>query len=392
MKKFAAQYIITGAGDILKRGVVSCEDNGKIISVTDTSGEMRESAATPFYNGIIVPGFVNCHTHVELSDMKGVTARGRGLGNFLRDIREKRNPSADRALRAIEQADRDMYGTGTSAVADICNTPLSFNTKDNSKIDYINLLEVFGIDPAKAEKRLDEIRALKAEADMHGASSYIVPHSVYSVSVPLYKKLAAMIRDNRITSVHFLESGQERDMIDHLKGKLVDSYVSMGFDKAILEVGAESHMQVVRDYLPGTGKLIMVHNTFADRDIIKAVQKRDNVYWCLCPNSNLYIENKLPPVNCLREQDASIVLGTDSLASNDSLNLLEELKTLQQYFPGIELTEMIAWASFNGAEALDLSYKLGSIEEGKTPGLVLIENCDLEKIRLTAESRSRRLI
>jgi cytosine/adenosine deaminase-related metal-dependent hydrolase len=392
MKKFAAQYIITGTGDVLKRGVVSCDDSGMIVSVSDTSGELKEAAAIPFYNGIIVPGFINCHTHLELSDMKGVVERGQGLGRFIADIREKRNPSEDMARRAIIQSDRDLYRSGTAAVADICNTRLTFDTKDKSKIDYINLLEIFGIDPGKAGKRMDEIIALKKEADDHKSPSFIVPHSVYSISQPLFNMIREVIDDNLVTSIHFLESMQERELINKLEGELLHSYNRMGIDKDILSQRAQDHLQVVRDYLPASGKLILVHNTFADSDIIRAVQERGDVSWCLCPNANLYIENSLPPLEELRESSATIVLGTDSLASNDSLNLLEEIKTLQHYYPAIDLPEMVEWATINGAETLNLSDRLGTIEEGKAPGLVLLENCDLVNLRLKADTSSTRLI
>ncbi len=214
MRKFAAQYIITATGDILKRGVITTDNNGTILDIHHASGELKESASTPFYNGIIVPGFINCHSHIELSDMKGMLGRGSGLGNFIRDIRDKRNPSTENALLSIKQADRDIFKTGTSAVADICNTSLTFDINDSSPVRYINLLEVFGIDPAKAEKRIADILSLKEEADKFQSLSYIVPHSVYSLSQPLFTRLAKLIEGNSISSIHFLESPQEVQLLE----------------------------------------------------------------------------------------------------------------------------------------------------------------------------------
>ena len=217
MKRFSAQYIITGTGEILKRGVVTCDNDGRISDIKDTSGNFTETSSTPFYNGIIVPGFVNCHSHIELSDMKGIVERGKGLGSFIAHVREKRNPSQEDALKAIKVADRDLYMSGTSAVADICNTSLTFSIKDSSPVRYINLLEVFGIDPSRAAKRAEEITALKSVADTFLTPSYIVPHSVYSISQSLFNKLSDLIRENDITSIHFLESPQERQLLISLK-------------------------------------------------------------------------------------------------------------------------------------------------------------------------------
>ncbi len=391
MKRFSAQYIITGTGEILKRGVITCDDNGKITDISDTKGNLTETPATTFYNGIIVPGFVNCHSHIELSDMKGMLERGGGLGSFVGDIREKRNPSHKDAVRAISQADRDLYSSGTSAVADICNTSLSFSIKDRSRVSYINFLEVFGMEPSGASRRIEDIIALKKEADTYATPSYIVPHSVYSLSQTLFDRLSVLIEDNDICSIHFMESPQERQLIDNLEGELLESYRSMGISDEAISDRVPGHLQAIDKYLPSEGKLILVHNTFADTNIISELQRHKNVYWCLCPNSNLFIENNLPPVEELVKNSAKIVLGTDSLASNSSLNLLEELKTLQKHFASLDLSALIIWATRNGAEALNMD-KLGTIEKGKTPGLVLIENCDLERLKLSDQSRSVRLI
>jgi imidazolonepropionase-like amidohydrolase len=81
----------------------------------------------------------------------------------------------------------------------------------------------------------------------------------------------------------------------------------------------------------------------------------------------------MPPIELLRANNAEIVIGTDSYASNWSLNILDELKTIQKQFPSIPLSEMLGWATMNGARALQMEKSLGSFEKGKKPGIVLIE-------------------
>ena len=391
MKKFAAQYIITASGSLLKRGIITCTDDGTIVSVTDTGGEMPEEASTQFYNGIIIPGFVNCHSHIELSDMKGITKGGAGLGSFIKEVREKRNTDINKAVDAIRAADRDIYRSGTSALADICNTSLSFGIKDESPVHYINLLEVFGINPGSAFKRIDELKALAKEAALYNTPHWIVPHSFYSLSESLLSELSSLMKGNELTSVHFLESPQERQLLDNMSGDLMESYRAMGITEEMLGSRAPGHINSLVKYLPGEGNLLLVHNTFATREDISVLTARPGTWWCLCPNSNLYIENSLPPVMELISASARIVLGTDSLASITSINPLEELKTLQREFPVIGLAELVRWASANGAMALGIEH-LGTIEPGKRPGLVLIENCDLQNLKLTADSSSKRLI
>jgi cytosine/adenosine deaminase-related metal-dependent hydrolase len=134
-------------------------------------------------------------------------------------------------------------------------------------------------------------------------------------------------------------------------------------------------LQSVLPYLKDAAKTIWVHNSFTSESDIKAVQATNtDAYWCLCPSANQYIENTMPPVQLLREQHANIVVGTDSYASNWSLNMLDELKRIQLHNPQIPIAEMLTWITSNGARALQMEDTLGSIEKGKKPGLVFIEN------------------
>jgi cytosine/adenosine deaminase-related metal-dependent hydrolase len=111
------------------------------------------------------------------------------------------------------------------------------------------------------------------------------------------------------------------------------------------------------------------------------------MFFCLCPNANLYIGGKLPDVELLIRRNCVLVIGTDSLASNHQLSILEELKTLQQQFPQLSTPTLLKWATANGAEALGMEGMLGSFHPGKKPGLVLIEGLEGEKFAAAATAR-----
>ena len=112
----------------------------------------------------------------------------------------------------------------------------------------------------------------------------------------------------------------------------------------------------------------------------------------LCPNSNLFIEDRLPNVELLRFHGLNICLGTDSLSSNHSLSVLDEMITLHQYFPNIPFGELVQWATGNGAKALRMEKQIGTIEPGKQPGLNLITGMDLQQLKLLPGSHVKRLI
>jgi cytosine/adenosine deaminase-related metal-dependent hydrolase len=171
----------------------------------------------------------------------------------------------------------------------------------------------------------------------------------------------------------------------------MESYQRMGILPERLETAA-SHETAVLNEVSSSGNLILVHATYAGRETIRAVKARNNLFWCLCPNSNLYIGNTLPPVSQLIEEGCDLVIGTDSLASNRKLSILEELKTIQFNFPELSLADLVSWATANGARALGEEKQYGTIEPGKKPGLLVLENVDLQNMKLLPETTVTRLI
>jgi cytosine/adenosine deaminase-related metal-dependent hydrolase len=391
MRKFSAQYIFTNTGQVLKRGLITTEDDGTITRIDETGGKLTETGSTEFYNGIIIPGFINCHCHLELSHMKNTIPPGNGLAEFIRGIRNQRAGSSAEIATAIQKADNEMSSSGIVLCADICNTSDTFDIKLQSGIRYLNLIEVFGIDPDRAPMRLNEAERLAELADTEGLPWCMVPHSVYSLSLPLLALVRNKTLKNKVTSIHFMESEAEIEFLQSGTGTLVDYYRESGLLPQEPQP-VQSHSSAILNEITGSGNLILVHCTHADIRTIKEVSGRKNLYWCLCPNSNNYIENHLPPVDLFIKEGCKIILGTDSLASNRHLSILSEMINLQDSFPSVTLDELVKWATLNGAEALGEENLFGSLEPGKKPGLLLLENIDLQALRLLPDTSVKRLI
>ena len=117
----------------------------------------------------------------------------------------------------------------------------------------------------------------------------------------------------------------------------------------------------------------------------------NNVYWAVCPLSNIFIHNALPPIPLMRANGLDIMVGTDSLSSNDDLDMVKELYCLHENFKEVPMTELLGWACLNGARFLSKDDVLGTLTAGKKPGLVFIDKLD-EEGNLTSESRSRRIV
>ena len=390
MKHFSAQYIFTNEGPPLKRGIVSVKNDGTIAAVVDSGGNLSERGSAEFHNGIIIPGFVNCHCHLELSHMKGNSAPGSGLAEFLKNFRTKRENGNETMLFSAAEADREMYAGGVVLCADICNTRMTFDIKKKSRIKYISLLEVFGLQPEKAGRRMAEVLQLASIARDYNLPYSIVPHAAYSISLTLFRLLKEATANNKVTSIHFMETEAEKSFLKYYDGPLMESYRESELLPETREIVSD-HAEAVLEEITPSGNLILVHNTFADRTTIRKVRERENLYWCLCPRANLYIEDHVPPVDLLTGEGCRIVTGTDSLASNGSLDILAELKVLQAHFPEVQLAELVRWATLNGAAALRQEHTFGSIRRGKKPGLLLLQDIDLQNMRLLPESRVRRL-
>jgi cytosine/adenosine deaminase-related metal-dependent hydrolase len=154
-------------------------------------------------------------------------------------------------------------------------------------------------------------------------------------------------------------------------------YELMKIDNSHHQATKRSSLQSYFDKLEKADNAILVHNTFTkqeDIDYIKLQTSNSKLqtFFCLCVNANKYIEDALPPIELLRKNNCEIILGTDSLASNWSLNILDEIKTIRKNFPSIPIAEILQWATSNGAKALQMDDQLGSFEKGKRPGIILI--------------------
>jgi cytosine/adenosine deaminase-related metal-dependent hydrolase len=183
-------------------------------------------------------------------------------------------------------------------------------------------------------------------------------------------------------SIHNQETAFEDEFFQKGRGDFLRMYEMMNIDNTHHQPTMRSSLQSYFDKVSKAKNAILVHNTFTKEDDINYIKKQASnpelqTFFCFCVNANKYIEDALPPIELLRKNDCSIVLGTDSLASNWSLNILDEIKTIRKNFASIPLQEILKWATSNGARALNMDDQLGSFEKGKTPGVVLFNEKNL---------------
>jgi len=396
VRKIAATYIFPCNQTPIKNGILICETDGTVVEIIDNKGELKEEAGLEFYSGILIPGFVNTHCHLELSHLKGKIEEKTGIGGFLGKINTLRNKEPDNIEKIIHTADRKMWAAGIAAVGDISNSVLTIGTKQKSKIYYHTFVESFGFHPSRAEKAFDYAQFIYSEFQANKLCASIVPHSPYSVSESLFNKIKenALVEKN-ILSIHNQESKGEAQFYKDGTGPIANHLQhNLGIDISHWKPTGRSSLNSILNYLPSENQLLLVHNTYtqkADLDELRKNRSLENTFFILCPNSNLYIENQLPPVSLFQNEKLNICIGTDSLASNHQLSILLEIITLQQNFPNIELKNLLKWATLNGAKALGIEQNFGSLESGKKPGINLISGVDFKTMKLTENSKIKRL-
>lgn len=397
MRKIAATYIFPVNRPPVKNGILICNNDGTVVEVIENMEKIREQSNLEYYSGILVPGFINAHCHLELSFLKNKIPEKTGIGDFIGYINRLRNLETEQIVPEMQKADRQMFMNGVAAVGDISNTSLSLNIKKKSKMYYHTFVESFGFHPSRAERAFNIAKFVNDEFQGEGLPASIVPHSPYSVSVPLFEKISKNAKDeNSILTFHNQESSAEKQFYKDGSGPIADHLQNnLGIDISHWKPTGRSSLNSALKFLPKENQLLLVHNTFTDKvDIEKIKKKRSlkNTFFVLCPNSNLFIENRLPPVDLFRNEKLNICIGTDSLASNHNLSVLNEMVTLQTKFPETKLEELFKWASLNGARALKTDKKFGSFEPGKNPGVNLITGVDFRNMKLTVTSKVKRLI
>ncbi|MCU0346756.1 MAG: amidohydrolase family protein [Saprospiraceae bacterium] len=407
MRKLTADLLLPISSDPINNAVVITDDQGKILAIDQR--ENHDPASLEVHRGVITPGFVNAHCHLELSHMKGVAPTGTGLLPFLKTVVNHRHVAQEQIDAAIEQADRDMWEAGIQAVGDICNKADTAATKRRSPIRYYSFVEMFDfLNDARAQQTFDGYHEVFAQqSDENGDRKSCVPHAPYTVSKTLFKLINAAnqsaVRSPQsaaTVSIHNQETIHEDQFFLNRTGDFNEFYRSFGIPLDGFEPTGRPSIYYALENMDAQHRTLFVHNTETLPEEIQAAHAwgpksavrnpQSAIFWASCPNANLYIENRLPNYRHFLDNEAIVCLGTDSLTSNWQLSILEEMKTIARYQSYVPFETLLRWATLNGAMALGFDDELGSIEVGKRPGLLLL---DLdERLKLDFSTSVKRLV
>jgi len=379
--KFKADKIFDGYRFLDEDKVLITDKDGviqDIVSWSEAGDEVQN------FSGILSPGFINCHCHLELSHLKNVIPPHTGLIEFLCSVVTKRDFDPEIIQEEIIKAEKEMFENGIVAVGDIGNTADTAEVKSKSRIYWQNFVEVLSFTDEKAEENFNHYKNIAAQFESSLRTSNlrnrtsIVPHAPYTISPKTFQLINEATK-NQIISIHNQEHPAEDELYKTGEGEYLKLFKIFGIDKSPFPVTGKSSIRSVLPYFNNGQTIILIHNTYMpEEDMIWANEYASTsglkLVYCICINANLYIENKVPPIDMLMKHNCHIVLGTDSYSSNWQLSIAKEMESIKKHFPHIPDETILQWATINGAKALGWEDELGSFEKGKKPGIVLSDN------------------
>ncbi|HRO41623.1 MAG TPA: amidohydrolase family protein [Flavipsychrobacter sp.] len=373
---FTAPLIHNGYKFLPAGSMVEVNDSGVITAIH--YGLQNEDVIE--YQGILCPGFVNVHCHLELSHLRNSIPEHTGLIPFLQQIPIIRGKFSREEIRfARHEAYQELRNHGVVAVGDIANVTDTLDLRALNDLHVHTFVECIGFTEQYAPQRFKASRhtyktfAAQQQKDKILRQS-IVPHAPYSVSKTLFDFIDKH-QPQSIISIHNQESLAENEFYQNKTGAVNNLLSGLGIEYDFFQATGKSSLQTYTQWLSDEHPIIFVHNTYTTKEDVEiAVDRFRQTYWCLCPNANLYIENTLPDVTMLAAAGLNMCIGTDSLASNHQLCVFSELLTLKKKIPLLQWEVLLQWATSNGAKALDMNEQVGSLEVGKQPGLLNISD------------------
>ena len=372
---YRAAFVLPVTSPPIRDAFVAVRD-GVVIGVGAANDRPRDLGLREIDLGptILMPGFVNAHTHLELSHLEGAVPGDRGFVPWIEDqLRARAESSPGEVRAAIQKGIATMRSRGTVAVADVSNRLASVSALNNDGMHAVILHEILGFDPAKATAVFAETKAARetARATLAPTSTPIAraspapririeaaAHAPHSISREL---LALLMKDGGVRSIHVAESRSEDDFLRDGSGDW------RGFlDRRVGPIPFEAPRTTPVQYLDGLGVLtpglLAVHCVRVDEADARLLAARRAVA-VLCPRSNAFLGNGTPPLDRLLGNGVAVALGTDSLASCPSLDVLEDARVLTREFPRVPKTAILHALTRGGAVALGFP-ELGEIRPG----------------------------
>ncbi|MSR57337.1 MAG: amidohydrolase [Planctomycetaceae bacterium] len=394
-----ARWVFPVEGRPFENGTVEIA-NGRITSVDARS----DRATVDLGNAALLPGFVNSHTHLELSDLSRPLQPGRPFTQWLQSvIRHRRNRGAGpqasaEAVRvgAVRIGIDESRRCGTTLLGDIVSPDCSDATLVSDGVRGVAFLESIGLSREQIAAQLEAARrhvlgnhsnqvsdpsAMRVRGSTlqpvgrPGPGHFVPglsPHAPYSVHPELFERLVKLAKEARVPlAIHLAETCGELELLDQGQGEFVEFLQSLG----VWQPEAIPRGLRPLDYLRQLATLdraLVIHGNYLVDDEIDLLGEHSGLSVVFCPRSHAYFGHDLHPWQTMAARGVNVSLGTDSRASNPDLSLWSEVLFLKTRYPQVAGVTLVEMATLNGAKALGQSTECGSLIAGKRAELAVV--------------------
>lgn len=383
-----ADWLYPGDGQPLRNGWIRVE--GGRITETGTGALPADAAKTEHAGAALLPGLVNAHCHLELTTLHDRLDREKPFPTWVEQLRGY-TAGLDAAAyrRAAREGVRRLLAGGCTTVLDVGNTGEALGVLADpaaSPLRAFACVETLGLDPALAETRYAAAAARAgATPSTDRVRPGVAPHAAYSTSKELFRMLVDHQRARGLpVTVHLSESREEAELFASGSGPLAD-YCRRIYVGAPWHRGYTPVRWLEREGLLPDGAVVVHGNMLDDADM--DILARGGATVVHCPSSHAFFRHPRFPYAALRARGVNVALGTDSLASADSLSMLEQLRLFRAQYPEVSLPEALELATVNGARALGLA-DVGLLKPGYQADFT-VAACDAEGNPVDATGNAR---
>ncbi len=357
-KVHRARWVVADSKTIIENGYVETVDG----IITAIGNGKPNGDAIDYGPGLLIPPLVNAHVHLELSALKESVPFNKGFRLWVSALLEKRAQlSENELIEASQHSIQDLLESGNLYIGEISTLGITRRPIEKSGLKGVWFQEYLG-------SQLIDAQCISGES----FSFSFAGHAPHSTSPSLIKNLKQVSQSKSLPfSIHLAESEDESEFINTGKGKWADFLSSRNIDWSSWQIGSKSPVEYTSELGVLDSGTIAVHAlNVSDTDLEILAQSQVSV--CICARSNQNLHDRLPQIEQMLDKGIQPCLGTDSLASSDSLNIFDEMKFIKQNYLNLDPASIFSMATMNGAKALGFENQTGALTPGKKAELLYL--------------------